>query len=159
METLAQDLKAAVQTLTEDARFCQALAFVKDRLPETLRDQKELTLIEAPTGHEEKKARRYMQMLEEAGLTDVVMDEHFNVFGKVAGSANSGKSVLLEGHLDTVFSFGDVKEIREDEEGRLHCPGICDDTRALAAKPCRAARAERRRSEARARYLLCRNRA
>lgn len=133
METLAQDLKAAVQTLTEDTRFCHALASVKDRLPETIRDQKELTLIEAPTGHEEKKARRYMQMLEEAGLTDVVMDEHFNVFGKVTGSANSGKSVLLEGHLDTVFSFGDVKEIREDEEGRLHCPGICDDTRALAA--------------------------
>ncbi len=44
-----------------------------------------------------------------------------------------GNCVLLEGHLDTVFSFGDVKEIIEGADGKLHCPGICDDTRAIAA--------------------------
>lgn len=61
------------------------------------------------------------------------MDEHFNVIGKLHGTGNTGCSVLLEGHLDTVFSFGDVKGIETDAEGRIHCPGICDDTRAIAA--------------------------
>ena len=61
------------------------------------------------------------------------MDDRFNVWGRWPGSGNTGKSVLLEGHLDTVFSFGDVKGLTVDEEGLIHCPGICDDTRAIAA--------------------------
>ena len=72
-------------------------------------------------------------MSSEAGLKNVVIDEHFNVWGVWPGVGHTGKSVLLEGHLDTVFSFGDVKGITVDKEGLIHCPGICDDTRAIAA--------------------------
>lgn len=110
-----------------------ALARVKDRLPDFIEIQKELALIEAPSRHEEKKARRYAELLTEYGLEDVTVDEHFNVCGRIRGTGNTGKAVLLEGHLDTVFSFGDVRGVRVDDEGRIHCPGICDDTRALAA--------------------------
>ena len=95
--------------------------------------QKELALIEAPSFHEKRKAERYAELLKEAGLEDVLIDEHFNVIGRVSGIGQTGKSVLLEGHLDTVFSFGDVKGVTVDELGRIHCPGICDDTRALVA--------------------------
>ena len=38
----------------------------------------------------------------------------------------------MEAHLDTVFPFGSVKEVRR-EGNRLCAPGICDDTRGLAA--------------------------
>ena len=110
-----------------------ALAFAEADRKATVRDQRELVLIESPTGHEEKRSERYARMLSEAGLEDVRSDAHHNVWGRIRGSGATGKSVLLEGHLDTVFSFGDVKGITEDSEGRLHCPGICDDTRALAA--------------------------
>ena len=40
-----------------------ALAQVKDRLPDFIEIQKELALIEAPSRYEEKKARRYAELL------------------------------------------------------------------------------------------------
>lgn len=111
----------------------EALRLVREKLPETTEIQKELALIEAPSRHEEKKAARYAELLSEAGLEEVETDPHGNVFGFVQGAGRTGSSVLLEGHLDTVFSFGDVKGLIVDSLGRIHCPGICDDTRALAA--------------------------
>lgn len=127
------DIVETVQALKAEPDVQRALALTKEQLPEIIGTQKELVLIEAPSFHEEKKARRYAELLKEAGLEDVVIDEHFNVRGKIAGVGQTGKSVLLEGHLDTVFSFGDVKGVTVDDEGRIHCPGICDDTRALVA--------------------------
>ena len=132
-ESFDADLVAALETLLQHAGVKAALDAVKTRLPDAIERQKELVLIEAPTHHEEKKARRYAEMLADAGLEDLRVDEHFNVWGYLRGSGRTGKSILIEGHLDTVFAFGDVKGVTTDELGRIHCPGICDDTRALAA--------------------------
>lgn len=128
-----RDLVETLEVLKNHAGVKTALQAVKDRLPDAVECQKELVLIEAPTHHEEQKAQRYAEMLAQAGLEDVRVDEHFNVWGYVRGTGRTGKSILIEGHLDTVFAFGDVKGITTDEQGRIHCPGICDDTRALAA--------------------------
>lgn len=133
MKSFDEDLVQTFETLEKDPAVQTALKAVVDRMPDIIEVQKALTLIEAPTRHEEKKARRYAELLREAGLEDVTVDEHFNVFGRIPGSGRTGAAVLLEGHLDTVFSFGDVKGITVDDEGRIHAPGICDDTRALAA--------------------------
>ena len=127
------DITEAFARLKAAPKVAEALDLVREKLPETTEIQKELALIEAPSRHEAKKAARYAELLKEAGLEDVTVDEHSNVFGFIRGSGRTGKSVLIEGHLDTVFSFGDVKGITVDEKGRIHCPGICDDTRALAA--------------------------
>lgn len=127
------DLKNSLTNILKAEKIQKALKWVEVHLPEFIEIQKELTLIEAPTGHEKAKAERYKELLTEAGLEDVYMDEHFNVMGRIRGANPKGCCVVLEGHLDTVFSFGDVKEIKTDEKGRIHCPGICDDTRALSA--------------------------
>ena len=134
---MGKDFDSDIVKTIEKLKACEdvqkALQLVKQQLPEIIEIQKELALIEAPTFHEENKARRYAELLTEAGLEEVKIDEHFNVWGRWPGVGKTGKSVLLEGHLDTVFSFGDVKELKVDDEGRIHCPGICDDTRAIAA--------------------------
>ncbi|MCD7874764.1 MAG: hypothetical protein LUH17_07385 [Acidaminococcaceae bacterium] len=39
--------------------------------PQTIAQQKELVLIEAPTFHEEERSRHYARLLREAGLQDV----------------------------------------------------------------------------------------
>lgn len=127
-----QDLELIFQKLTADGQVRQALAFLEQDAPQTIAQQKELVLIEAPTFHEEDRSGHYAQLLREAGLQDVVIDDKFNVYGKIYGSGNTGKCILLEGHLDTVFGFGSVHEVIE-KDGRLYAPGICDDTRALAA--------------------------
>lgn len=134
---MGKDFDSDIVETIEKLRSCEdvqkALQLVQQQLPEIFEIQKELALIEAPTFHEENKARRYAQLLTEAGLKDVKIDKYFNVWGCWPGVGQTGASVLLEGHLDTVFSFGDVKGIKVDDEGRIHCPGICDDTRAIVA--------------------------
>lgn len=127
------NIAETLAVLQSDNYVQKALMEVKENLKETIAVQKELVLIEAPTGQEEKRSNRYKQLLKEAGLKDVRSDQHHNVFGRIKGSSGLKKCVVLEGHLDTVFSFGDVKGIIEDSDGKIHCPGICDDTRALAA--------------------------
>ena len=128
-----QDLVETLNTLTTIDVIKKGLNFVKDALPESIEVQKELALIEAPSYHEEEKAKRYAELLIKAGLEEVRICTNLNVYGFIRGSGNTGRAVVLEGHLDTVFDFGSVKGVTTDSEGRIHCPGICDDTRALVA--------------------------
>lgn len=127
-----QDLQLIFQKLNENPEVQKALAFLEQDAANTIAQQKELVVVEAPTFQEEKRSRYYAQMMEQAGLQDVQHDANWNVWGKIYGMGNTGKCILLEGHLDTVFGWGDVKEVVE-KDGKLYAPGICDDTRALAA--------------------------
>ena len=127
-----QDLQLIFQKLTENLEVKKALTFLEQDAKNTIEQQKELVVVEAPTFQEEKRSRYYAKMLEQAGLQDVQHDDRWNVWGKIYGSGNTGKCILLEGHLDTVFGWGDVKEVVE-KDGKIYAPGICDDTRALAA--------------------------
>ena len=43
--------------------------------------------------------------------------------------ANTGKAIVIEGHLDTVFPMGTVTDRPKPQEGIYHCPGMADDTR------------------------------
>lgn len=76
------DITQTVEQLLAADDVKQALALVKEQLPEIIEIQKELALIEAPSFHEEKKAKRYAEFLREAGLLDVTMDDHLNVWGR-----------------------------------------------------------------------------
>ena len=111
-----------------------ALKFIEKDQDRTIKDQKELVLIEAPTGQEENRARAYMEKFKALGLLDVRIDAHGNVIGVRKGSG-AGPKVLIEGHLDTVFPFGTVHGV-EEKDGFLYAPGIGDDTRALAMLLC-----------------------
>lgn len=122
-----------------------ALEFIEEDQNQTIEDQKELVLIEAPTGQEENRARAYMEKFVALGLSDVHIDKHGNVVGVRKGAASMraaegngtghGPKVLIEGHLDTVFPFGTVQGV-EERDGFLYAPGIGDDTRALAMILC-----------------------
>ena len=71
MEHFSPKIVEAVETVKTSPSVQRAFDYVKDHLEETIRDQKELVLIEAPTGHEKAKAERYLSMLREAGLDDI----------------------------------------------------------------------------------------
>jgi len=107
-----------------------ALDFIEKDQELTIEEQKELVLIEAPSFHEENRAKFVADKFKELGLTDVHTDRGGNVVGMRKGSGN-GPKVLIEGHLDTVFPFGTVQGV-EEKDGFLYAPGIGDDTRALA---------------------------
>ena len=90
----------------------EAMKFIQDDERNTIEEQKELVLIEAPTGEEEKRAAVMMEKFKALGLENVHIDRGGNVVGLRRGSGK-GPKVLIEGHLETVLPFATVPGVEE----------------------------------------------
>ncbi len=126
----SQATKDALQTLLDAEQIMQALNFTENDHEAIIQRQMELALIPSPTFHEEKKAARFLEMFQAEGLEDCHIDEYGNCVGIRKGTGG-GKTVLIEGHLDTVFPMETELKITR-ENGVIHCPGIVDDNRGCA---------------------------
>ncbi len=123
-------IKQGMEKLLKDARIQDALEFLRNDHGRTVAEQKELALVPgAPNTEPEIRSPFFLKKMREYGLEDCAMDEVGNVFGYVRG--DSAPLILMEGHLDTVFPLDVPLSIRE-ENGRIYCPGIGDDTAALS---------------------------
>jgi acetylornithine deacetylase/succinyl-diaminopimelate desuccinylase-like protein len=113
-----------------EARLRSASAFIAGDYDRFVRELVALNEVPAPPFREERRAKTYRAMLQEAGLTDVEMDAEGNVMGLRRGTGG-GPLLAIAAHLDTVFPEGtDVKVKRAGT--RLLAPGIADNTRSLA---------------------------
>ena len=117
---VSQKVKDTFEALSSLESVKKGLEAIKKDQDRCINEQIELTLIEAPTFHEEKRAEVMKKKMEELGLEDVHIDRGGNVVGVRKGSGG-GKRVLIEGHLDTVFPFGSVKKVEEKKRLPL-CP-------------------------------------
>ena len=87
---------------------------------------KTLGKIPAPSNHEEKRAEFCKNWLEQQGAKGVYIDEALNVVYPV-GNVEEGPLVVFMAHTDVVFPDMEELPMRE-EDGKLYCPGIGDDT-------------------------------
>lgn len=90
--------------------------------------------IPAPPFGEAARAQWMAERFHELGLQSVAVDACGNVLGWIRGSNSSSEAgcTLLSAHLDTVFSAGDFFPPLE-KDGRLHGPGVSDNSAGLAA--------------------------
>jgi tripeptide aminopeptidase len=96
----------------------------------TMEQQVSLCEIPAPPFKEGARGAAYKAAFERLGLSNVRIDAVGNVIGERRGAGN-GPTVVLAGHLDTVFPEGtDVKVKKEGT--RYTGRGIGDDCRGLA---------------------------
>ena len=96
-----------------------------------MEEQIELCEIEAPTFHEETRAKRVAELMRAYDLTDVVTDPIGNVVGRRPGKGN-GPVLALGAHMDTVFPAGTDVKVRR--EGNIYrAPGIGDNCSGLRA--------------------------
>jgi acetylornithine deacetylase/succinyl-diaminopimelate desuccinylase-like protein len=96
----------------------------------TLEQQVGLCEIPAPPFKEAVRAQAFRDLLVKLGVQQVRLDGEGNVIGEVRGT-RPGPTVVLSGHLDTVFPEGtNVKVTRRGTQ--LFGPGIGDDCRGLA---------------------------
>lgn len=103
---------------------------VKRMQPDVINLIKTLCQIPAPSHHEEKRAE-YIQSWFEARGMHAQIDEAKNVLCSM-GLERFEDIVVVMAHTDTVFPDMEAMPMRE-EDGRLYCPGVGDDTTNLAA--------------------------
>jgi acetylornithine deacetylase/succinyl-diaminopimelate desuccinylase-like protein len=108
----------------------QALDAIKRTNAWTLDQQVSICEIPAPPFKEAARAAEMKKRFESLGLTNVRIDAEGNVIGEYKGKSD-GPTVLLAGHLDTVFPEGTEVKVKRDG-GKFSAPGIGDDCRGLA---------------------------
>ena len=128
--TVSEKTSETLSRLLSIPEVATGFDFIETDQETSIAEQIELTLVEAPTFQEQARAELLRSKFEALGLADVCIDRGGNVVGTLKGCGN-GPTVLVEGHMDTVFPLGTVKTV-EEKDGFLYAPGIGDDTRALA---------------------------
>ncbi|MGI9182096.1 MAG: M20/M25/M40 family metallo-hydrolase, partial [Longimicrobiaceae bacterium] len=118
-----------IRRLAGQPAIRRAFEFIERTDERATRDLITLTEIPAPPFKEEERARHFAEMLREAGADSVYLDEVGNVIAVRKGRA-SARTVLIEGHLDTVFPEDTDVTVRMRGD-TLFAPGIGDDTRGL----------------------------
>jgi len=120
---------AEIAALTGNRDVQSAMQHIVALEPQSRRDLIELTEIPAPPFAEEQRGLRFAEMLREAGLSDVTIDEVGNAIGRRPGRVG-GRVVAYSAHLDTVFPEETDVTVRFDDE-KMFAPGIGDNTRGL----------------------------
>ena len=115
-QTQAQSIEPVLATLKADNAW-------------TLTQQRSICEIPAPPFKEAARAAEYKRRLDALGLRARI-DAVGNVIAERPGTGK-GPTIVLAGHLDTVFPEGTDVRVHE-ENGRMKAPGIGDDCRGLA---------------------------
>jgi len=96
-----------------------------------LREWIAITEINAPSGHEQERAKYVESLLRTYHLDDVHYDSAGNLIAVRKGTGG-GPVIVFDAHLDTVFQPGlQIKATVRD--GKVYAPGVGDDTRNVEA--------------------------
>ncbi|MBM3906819.1 MAG: M20/M25/M40 family metallo-hydrolase [Gemmatimonadetes bacterium] len=126
----APALLGAQSAPTDPPALAKALSQLERDNAWTLQKQVALCEIPAPPFKEQQRGAAYRKELVALGYADARIDEVGNVVAELRGAAK-GPTVMIAGHLDTVFPEGtDVRVTRDGT--RYKGPGIGDDCRGLA---------------------------
>ena len=107
------------------------LEYITSSREEHLQLLQTLAQIPAPSGHEEQRAQFCKNWLEQNGAQGVYIDEALNVIYPI-GVTDGNPLVVFAAHSDVVFPDTAPLPLRV-EDGRIHCPGVGDDTACVAA--------------------------
>ena len=123
------EYRAEITAIRNSRKVQAAMEHIVAIEPLSRRDLIELTEIPAPPFGEENRARRFAEMLRQAGLSDVTIDDVGNVIGRRPGKSGD-RVIAYSAHLDTVFPLEIDVTVRFDDE-KMYAPGIGDNTRGL----------------------------
>lgn len=118
-----------IARLAGDERVRAAFRAVESLEPQTRADHIALNEVPAPPFGEDQRAAVYMGMLHDAGADTAYVDPEGNVIA-VRRGADGEATLVLSGHLDTVFPEGTDVTV-ETRGDTLFAPGIGDDARGL----------------------------
>lgn len=120
-----------VRAILDDPRLREAFDHIEKNRNEILSEWIAITEINAPSGHEQERARYIEKLLRQYKLENIRYDGAGNLIGERKG-IGGGPRVVLDGHLDTVFQPG-LKIKATVKDGRVYAPGVGDNTRNVEA--------------------------
>src|SRR5574341_1334069 len=133
--------RAQVKSVTEYTAEAQQLAerpdvkaandYIDRNRDAILREWIAITEINAPTGHEQPRAKFIESVLRKYHLEEVRYDAAGNLIA-VRKGAGGGSRIVFDAHLDTVFQPG-LRIKATVRDGKVYAPGIGDDTRNIEA--------------------------
>lgn len=115
---------------TDQPSVKRALDGIKSSNSWTLDQQVSICEIPAPDFKEQARAAEFKKRLIALGYPNTRIDTAGNVIAERPGTGN-GPTVMLAGHLDTVFPEGTDVKVKRDGN-KFSAPGIGDDCRGLA---------------------------
>lgn len=119
-----------IAALLKNPKVKEAFKTIVDLDRETLQNLITLTEIPAPPFHEQARGEKFSAMLRSLGPDSLWTDREGNVIALLRGK-NPKRTVLIEGHLDTVFPATVDVSVKERGD-TLYAPGIGDNGRGLA---------------------------
>jgi tripeptide aminopeptidase len=119
-----------VKAIQDDARVKAAFAHIDKNRDGILREWIAITEINAPSKHEQERAKFIESLLRKHKL-DVRSDSAGNLIATRRGTGG-GPVAVFDAHMDTVFQPG-LKIKATVRDGRVYAPGIGDDTRNIEA--------------------------
>ena len=123
-------LESSLDALAKHPSLAKAFGAIEQENGWTLEQQVALCQIPAPPFKEAARAAAYRDRLKALGVQNVRIDGEGNVIGEIRG-VRPGPTLLLAGHLDTVFPEGTNVTVKR-EGTKFTGPGIGDDCRGLA---------------------------
>ena len=119
-----------VKAIQEDSRVKAAFAYVDKDKDAILQEWIAITEINAPSKQEQERARFIESLLRKHNL-EIRYDTAGNLIATRKGTVGRPVTVF-DAHMDTVFQPGlKIKAMVRD--GRVHAPGVGDDTRNIEA--------------------------
>ncbi|MEP6921909.1 MAG: M20/M25/M40 family metallo-hydrolase [bacterium] len=129
-QTPAQYLDQA-KAILNDPLVKAANASIDNDRAAILREWIDITEINAPSGHEQLRAKFIERQLRKYKLQDIRYDSAGNLIAVRKGTGG-GPTVVFDAHMDTVFQRG-LKITATVRDGKVYAPGIGDDTRNIEA--------------------------
>ena len=127
----AAEYAEQVKALQNDARMKAAEEHVDKERDRILQEWIAITEINAPSEHEQERAKFIEGLLGKYKLQEIRYDATGNLIAVRKGSGG-GPVVVFDAHLDTVFQPG-LKIKATVRDGRVYAPGVGDDTRNIEA--------------------------
>lgn len=126
---ISSEVKKNIENIYNNKKVQEILFYFKEEDNITLKNQRDICSINAPSYFEEKRGKNYYKRFKLLGLEDVHIDEMGNVIGFIRGTGK-GPTLLMSAHLDTVFN----KDTNTDviiKDNVYYAPGISDNVRGL----------------------------
>ncbi|HKO61223.1 MAG TPA: M20/M25/M40 family metallo-hydrolase [Pyrinomonadaceae bacterium] len=120
-----------VRQIQNQPKVKAAYDYIDRHKQDILAEWIQLTEVHAPSGHEQQRAKHIEGLLRKYKLDSVRYDAVGNLIAVRKGTGG-GPIVVFDAHLDTVFQPG-LKIKATVRDGRVHAPGVGDDTRNIEA--------------------------